>query len=84
MPRYFFHVHIGGDAIRDPDGQELRDPDRAWEVARAMARSLMAARFEKPVDWTSSHVEVTDEAGDVVLEFPFVEAMLEDGKESSD
>jgi len=84
MPRYFFHVHIGDDVIRDPDGQDLRDPDRAWEVARAMARGLMAARFEKPIDWTSSHIEVTDDAGGILLEFPVVEALLEDGKESSD
>ena len=79
MPRYFFNVQIGDDVIRDPDGQDLRDPDRAWEVARAMARSLMTARFDKPVDWTASHIEVTDEAGEIVLEFPFVEAMLDDG-----
>ncbi len=79
MPQYFFNVHIGGDVVRDPDGQALRDPDRAWEVARAMARSLMSTRFEKPVDWTASHVEVVDAAGEIVLEFPFVEAMLDDG-----
>jgi hypothetical protein len=78
MPRYFFNVHIGDDAVRDPDGQDLRDPDRAWEVARAMARSLMATRFDKPIDWTASHIEVADEAGEILLEFPFVEAMLDD------
>ena len=43
-----------------------------------MARSLMATRFDKPIDWTASHIEVADEAGEIVLEFPFVEAMLDD------
>ncbi len=41
MPRYFFHTRIGNDLVTDPDGEELRDPDHAWEVARAMIRQLL-------------------------------------------
>lgn len=75
MPRYFFHVQIGEDRIADPDGQVLPDADRAWEVARAMAHNLMNTPFDQPVNWASSHIEVTDAHDEIVLEFPFVEAL---------
>ena len=41
MPRYFFNTRIGEELISDPEGEELRDPDRAWEVGRAMIRELL-------------------------------------------
>ena len=75
MPLYFFNVHIGEDNLSDPEGQRLRDADQAWEVAKAMAQNLMNTEFERPVNWASSHIEVKDDAGDVVLEFPFLEAL---------
>ena len=36
MPRYFFNTRIGDELIPDPEGEVLRDPDSAWEIARAM------------------------------------------------
>jgi hypothetical protein len=75
MPRYFFNVYIGEDKIDDPDGQELKDPDQAWEIARAMAANLMETQFEKPVNWAASHIEVLDGTGEILLEFPFIEAI---------
>ena len=41
MPRYFFNTRIGNEVIADPEGEELRNPDRAWEVARAMIQELL-------------------------------------------
>jgi hypothetical protein len=38
MPRYFFNMRIGDELIRDPEGEELRDPDHAWHVARTTIR----------------------------------------------
>jgi hypothetical protein len=75
MPKYFFNIHIGEDLLSDPEGQSLRDPDQAWEVARAMARNLMDTQFDKPIDWASSHIEVKDDLDEIVLEFPFLEAL---------
>jgi hypothetical protein len=75
MPRYFFNVHLGKDALNDPEGRELRDADQAWEAAKLMAQSLMATEFPQPIDWTACHIEVKDEAGEIVLEFPFLEAV---------
>jgi hypothetical protein len=75
MPRYFFNVHIGGDALVDPEGQHLRDADQAWEVAQAMARNLMGTEFEQPVNWATAHIEVKDDLDEIVLELPFLEAV---------
>jgi len=75
MPRYFFNVHIEDDIVSDPDGQNLRDADQAWEVARAMAENLMATEFEQPINWASCIIEVKDELDEIVLEFPILEAV---------
>jgi hypothetical protein len=75
MPRYFFNVHIGEDALPDPEGQDLRDADQAWEVARMMAQNLMDTAFERPINWATSHIEVKDDLDETVLEFPFLEAI---------
>jgi hypothetical protein len=76
MPRYFFNARIGDELIADPEGEELRDPDRAWEIARAMIRELLKTDGAEP-DLLSAVIEVTDDEGEVVLEFPFAEAILD-------
>jgi hypothetical protein len=74
MPRYFFNTHIGEETIRDDEGEDLRDPDQAWEVAKAMIEELLEDEGSHPSLLTASIV-VTDADGDVVLEFPFSEAL---------
>ncbi len=75
MPRYFFNARIGDELITDPEGEELRDPDRAWEVARAMVGELLET--EDAEGLLGATLEVTDEQGEIVLEFPFTEAILD-------
>jgi hypothetical protein len=75
MPRYFFNTRIGDELIADPEGEELRNPDRAWEVARTMIRELL--KIEGMEGLMRAVLEVTDDEGEVVLEFPFAEAILE-------
>ncbi|MCB8819776.1 DUF6894 family protein [Microvirga rosea] len=75
MSRYFFNVHIGEHLISDPEGQVFPNASEAWEAAKAMAQDLMATEFSKPVNWSTCHIEVIDEAGEIVLEFPFLEAV---------
>lgn len=79
MPRYFFNTRIGGDLILDSEGAELRDPDHAWEVARATIRQLLraGAAGDGHVDLMTAILEVTDSEGEIVLEFPFTEALLD-------
>jgi hypothetical protein len=76
MPRYFFHTRLGQDLVTDPDGEELRDPDHAWEVARAMIRQLLQTEDTRP-GLVSAVLEVTDAQGEIVLEFPFSEVLIE-------
>jgi len=75
MPRYFFHTDLGDDVITDEAGATLRDPDHAWEVARDTIRATMASTKNQARLMTARLV-VTDEAGEVVLEFPFSEGIL--------
>jgi hypothetical protein len=76
MPRYFFNTRIGDELISDPDGEVLRDPDRAWELARAMIRELLKTDGADGA-LLNAIIEVTDDEGEIVLEFPFVEAILD-------
>jgi len=75
MPRYFFNTHIGNETIRDEEGEELRDADQAWEVAKAMIEELLEDEGSHP-SLLSASIVVIDEDGDVVLEFPFSEALI--------
>jgi hypothetical protein len=76
MPRYFFNTRIGDELISDPEGEELRNPDRAWEVARSMIRELLKTDGAEGA-LLSAVLEVTDDEGEIVLEFPFTEAILD-------
>ena len=76
MPRYFFNARIDGELISDPDGEELRDLDRTWEIARSMIRELLQTEGAEG-ELLNATLEVTDEAGEIVLEFPFAEAILD-------
>jgi hypothetical protein len=75
MPRYFFNTRIGDELIDDPEGEELRNPDRAWEVARAMILELIKSEGADGV-LLNAVIEVTDDDGEIVLEFPFSEALI--------
>ena len=76
MPRYFFNARIGDELIPDPEGEELRDPDRAWEIARVMIRELLKTEGAE-TGLMNAVLEVTDDEGEIVLEFPFAEAILD-------
>ena len=76
MPRYFFNTRIGDELIPDPEGEELRDPDRAWKIARAMIRELLKSEGTES-GLLNAVLEVTDDEGEIVLEFPFTEALLD-------
>src|SRR5256885_12660223 len=76
MPRYFFNTRIGDELIADPEGEELRNPDRAWEMARAMIRELLKTEGAER-GLFNAILEVTDGKGEIVLEFPFAEALLD-------
>jgi hypothetical protein len=77
MPRYFFNTRIGHELISDPEGEELRNPDRAREVAQEMIRELLKTE-DASGSLLNAVLEVTDDEGEIVLEFSFAEAILND------
>lgn len=82
MPRYFFNTRIGNELILDPEGEVLRDPDHAWSVARTTIREILKTDGEQQ-SILNAVLEVTDDAGETVLEFPFTEAILDPVRRSS-
>ena len=75
MPRYHFDVSIGDVSLPDPEGRDLPDADAAWETAKRMAGDLMRSDLGPAVNWMRGLVVVRDEADEIVLEFPFAEAV---------
>ncbi len=69
MPRYFFNTRIADELISDPEGEELRDPDRAWEIARAMIRELL--KTEGAGALLNAVIEVTDDSARSYSNFHF-------------
>jgi hypothetical protein len=76
MPRYFFNTRIGKELLLDPEGEHLRDADQAWNVARTTIREILASEGEQ-ANLVTAVLEVTDDDGEIVLEFPFSEAMVD-------
>jgi hypothetical protein len=77
MPRYFFHTHIGDDVIVDPEGRELEDADAAYEAAKALAAQLLHGADSDP-ELLRAVLYVSDDAQELVLEFPMTEAITLD------
>jgi hypothetical protein len=78
MPRYFFHLRSPDAHVIDPEGAEFGDADEAWEAARRTARTLMRTPAEGGIEWLRCSFEVLDDAGEVVFELPFAEAIAPD------
>jgi hypothetical protein len=81
MPRYFFNTRIGNELILDPEGEELRDPDHAWSVARTTIREILKTEGGQ-ARLLSAILEVTDDEGEIVMEFPFTEAIIGPSEET--
>src|SRR5206468_3454497 len=58
MPHYFFNTRIGNELLLDPEGEELRDADQAWHVARTTIREILASEGEQ-ANLLSAVLEVT-------------------------
>jgi hypothetical protein len=81
MPRYFFNMRIGKELILDPEGEELRDADHAWHVAWTTIREILKTGGDQALS-LAAIMQVTDEEGQIVLEFPFVEAIIDPSEKS--
>jgi hypothetical protein len=76
MPRYNFNVIAQNESFPDVEGQEVADLIAAYNEAIAAARDILAdlVREGKPID--HRRFEITDEAGEVLLVVPFINALV--------
>ena len=74
MPRYFLHL-VDGERLVDEDGQELPDLNAAREEAIRNVRSIMADEVGRGRLPLAPVIEVTSEAGQVLLTVLFAEAI---------
>jgi hypothetical protein len=71
MPRYFFHIKDEVETIRDMEGAEFHNLDAVREEATESAREMMSVDVRQGHRPDGRTFVVTDEQGDVVLNFPF-------------
>jgi hypothetical protein len=79
MARYHFHLHECGTTILDEEGLDKSDMESVYQEALIGARELMCAEMMKGRLCLGCHIEVQNEAGNVVLELPFTEAVTVKG-----
>ena len=75
MPRYFFSLRCPDGSVIDPDGAEFANAAEAYDMAARTARTLVATDTDTEVDGLRCVFEVADDAGEVVFELPFSEAV---------
>ena len=75
VTRFFFNYRVGEDYVRDHEGTDLIDLASARVEAVKDARHLMSKSILGGLDVSGRVFEVCDEAGRVVLEMPFAEAI---------
>src|SRR5215210_4162514 len=75
VPRFYMNLRHRDRLFVDDEGDEVA-ADRVQEHTFKMARDLIAqARLETIRNWFDCSFEVMDEAGRVVLDFPFSETV---------
>jgi hypothetical protein len=75
MVRFHFHVIGNGSRIEDLEGQHLDGLEAAREEAVTIAREIMSNRILRGTRSAHWKFEIANEAGQIVLELPFAEAI---------
>ena len=75
MPRYFFHMKDEATTMLDHEGIELEDSEAVRNEATQAARRNMSERVLDGHAPNGRTFVVTDEEGQVILMFPFKDAI---------
>ncbi len=75
MPLYFFHLRDGTDILLDPDGLQLKGEKEVAIRALKAARSLISDDALNGHINLRCHIDVEDEAGNVVHCLAFNDAV---------
>ena len=77
MTRYFFYIRHDGATIRDEEGDEFSSIEDARNSAIEAIRELAASRIKNGLIISDQHMDVRDEAGDLMLSISFREVIKE-------
>jgi hypothetical protein len=75
MPLFYFHLHDRFGAVPDPDPRELPDLEVVRAQALKGARSIICEDVREGCVDLTGRIDVTDDAGSMVLSLPFREAV---------
>jgi hypothetical protein len=75
MTRYFMHIHNSHGAAEDDEGADASSLSEARERAVAGIRSLLAAEALNGEINFKGRIDISDEAGKVLLSVPFTDAL---------
>jgi hypothetical protein len=76
MPRYFFHIHDGGERLEDHCGADLPDLAAARREARSMARCLLGDLKDIGDSVDGQTIEICDEQGTSLAEVSLKDGFL--------
>jgi len=75
VAQYYFHLMNGGDSLIDPEGRDIADPSAIPAAALQDARHLMSHDMLKGEINFGCTIEVRDEAGKVIHDLSFRDAV---------
>lgn len=75
MQTYFFHLRNGSDVLLDPEGRSLPSIEAVAAAAMREARALISAEVINGHISLISHINVEDQAGQVVHSLSFEDAV---------
>jgi hypothetical protein len=75
MGVFFFNLRNSTGYLEDEEGEDLPDLGAAREAALDSVRSIISEESKQGLIDLRGSIEVTDEAGRLVLELPFGEAV---------
>jgi len=75
MPHYFLHIHNSHGAAEDDEGADLGSLAEAKERAIKGIRSLLASEATNGEMNFNGHLDISDQAGKVLLSVPFKDAV---------
>jgi hypothetical protein len=76
MARFFLHIHNAHGAAEDDEGLEAASLSEAREKAVAGIRSLLSAEAANGEMNFKGRIDISSEAGQVLLSVPFSEAII--------
>ena len=76
MARYYLNVRSGSVLIEDPDGEDAQDLPSLRRIAQDTMEDILRRpeTYGETQRWERCSIEVTDEAGAIVLTLPFSES----------